>query len=689
MDDPSVHLELTASGQSRQGFSDRVYLLASIIFQNNYLEKPVSQRLVNYGEERGLSLPEVKDGEMQHAAYELAFSALKYQELLENILIDSSFYLTQPVPNDQMSLVVVMLYDFQDRKFLPRQYSRAKEFINEVRDVETYLLRLKAKLAASLARWRIKHELLSIECMLPESVKIKHRRASNLLLHAWVNTLKSSLDEVQSVLKGAGFSRVRSIDQLEGKTFCQDPHCEDILVFPAQMKAQLDSTKLLSNHKLIVQDKSCCLGPNAVFSLLQEARGGDVLMAGCFSGLTVSHTASLISMKQKRSGKDKSKLFLCVGDRTKAQMQELQQVITTMGCKNVKLLPSNFRSLDRGNKLFRKVCVILLTPKCSLSAISNPVEFILKENGDTDLLQDLALGSIAQSRLEALVLQQKSDIDHAMRFPKISSVIYTTYSSYPEENEEVVRAVFEQTKGCGESGRSQTSLPPFSSPFDSENLLFTLPPTEQSNGCFMAILTRKPVQDVKEPTTEVPAEVTKSSKKPQRERAQAPHTKARKRQTKSSNIGASIKKNLLPKFKESQKLLLSRVNTQSPQQSPNTECRRKSDNWNKTDVRPRPRPREVKASTERVLPKTNATGLKESSKLEHYGKPTSLNKIVHPYQPPRDVHKPTVISLPQVDFPALFPPPAHSKGIWAQLQQTQVKALAHKVLHTRSNGGEI
>lgn len=77
MDDPSVHLELTASGQSRQGFSDRVYLLASIIFQNNYLEKPVSQRLVNYGEERGLSLPEVKDGEMQHAAYELAFSALK------------------------------------------------------------------------------------------------------------------------------------------------------------------------------------------------------------------------------------------------------------------------------------------------------------------------------------------------------------------------------------------------------------------------------------------------------------------------------------------------------------------------------------------------------------------------------------------------------------------------------------
>lgn len=62
-----------------------------------------------------------------------------------------------------------------------------------------------------------------------------------------------SLDEVQSVLKNAGFSRVKSIEQLEGHTFCQDPHCRDILVFPAQLKAQLCSTKLLSDHKLIIQ----------------------------------------------------------------------------------------------------------------------------------------------------------------------------------------------------------------------------------------------------------------------------------------------------------------------------------------------------------------------------------------------------------------------------------------------------
>lgn len=40
-----------------------------------------------------------------------------------------------------MSLVVVMLYDFQDRKFLPRERQDKGEIIQEVRDVENYLLR--------------------------------------------------------------------------------------------------------------------------------------------------------------------------------------------------------------------------------------------------------------------------------------------------------------------------------------------------------------------------------------------------------------------------------------------------------------------------------------------------------------------------------------------------------------------
>lgn len=55
------------------------------------------------------------------------------------------------------------------------------------------------------------------------------------------------------MLKDAGFSQVESVDQLEGRTFCQDPHCEDTLVFPVQAKAELRSTNLPKEHKLIIQ----------------------------------------------------------------------------------------------------------------------------------------------------------------------------------------------------------------------------------------------------------------------------------------------------------------------------------------------------------------------------------------------------------------------------------------------------
>ncbi|XP_062250328.1 putative methyltransferase NSUN7 isoform X2 [Platichthys flesus] len=496
-DVPAVPPQLQTPDQGQVGFSDRVYLLASAIFQNHHLEKSAAHRLVSYGKERGIPLPEVKDWEMQHSAYELAFNTLKYQELLEDIMIDSCFHLTQLIPDDQMGLVAVMLFDFQDRKFLPRERQREDEVIQEVREVENYLLRLKTKLAASLARCRIKLNLLSIECFLPESVKMKQQRSSSLPLFTWVNTLKTSLDEVRTELESLGLSQVKSIRQLEGQTFCRDPHCADGLVFPAQLRPQLYSTELLRHHKLVIQDKSCCLGPNAACAVLPEE--GDVLMAGCFSGLTVSHTASLIAEKHKaNNSNNQPTVYVCVSNCTDAQMEDLQQIVSAMGCKNVKLMPVVFQSVGAADKQLQKVRVILLTPRCSVSAVNNPIEIILQENGDTDLLQDLSHCSIAPSKLKALVAKQREDIGHALK----------------SENEGVVRGALEEARAHSEqSGKPKQvnfrlSPTPFSSPDnpdspEKKDPFFTLEVSDQSNGCFLALVTREPEPVVKEAPQDV------------------------------------------------------------------------------------------------------------------------------------------------------------------------------------------
>lgn len=72
-----VDQELWSPEPGQEGFPDGVYLLASVIFQNDRLERPDDCCKVNYGKDRELPLPEVKGEEMQQAAYQLAFDTLK------------------------------------------------------------------------------------------------------------------------------------------------------------------------------------------------------------------------------------------------------------------------------------------------------------------------------------------------------------------------------------------------------------------------------------------------------------------------------------------------------------------------------------------------------------------------------------------------------------------------------------
>ncbi|XP_076848611.1 putative methyltransferase NSUN7 isoform X3 [Brachyhypopomus gauderio] len=104
----------------RPGLPDRVFAWAADVFQAAQAERSgaivyaPSTLAPPTGGANPKRTPELR-------AYQLAFSALKYQELLEDVLIDSAFGASQQMPDDLMALVVVMLYDFQDRKFQSRE----------------------------------------------------------------------------------------------------------------------------------------------------------------------------------------------------------------------------------------------------------------------------------------------------------------------------------------------------------------------------------------------------------------------------------------------------------------------------------------------------------------------------------------------------------------------------------------
>ncbi|KAF4104596.1 hypothetical protein G5714_013927 [Onychostoma macrolepis] len=363
---------------------DRVYLHAAAIFQSTHLEKPPAHRLISYGKRSEVRLPAAKDEASRRSAYQLAFNTLKYQELLENVMIDSCFCLSQPMPDHSMSLVAVMLTDLMDRKFLPRlpAANQEEEEVKAVQEVEACLLRFRTKLVASVARCRIKHELLTLESIVPEKIRHRQERAALLPLYGWINSLRS--------------------------------------------------------------------------------RG-----------------------------------------------------ITGVGCwdADVKLLPDSLESLDVSDARLQKISVLFLMPACSLSAVSNPVDYIMQENRDPRLMLDLSQDSVSPEKLQTLVCQQRKVLQRAVQFPQVRAVLYSTCSVHPEENEEVLKTVLSQTQ------ENHSTAPPYrlSSPSllqdsiteddegseEMKTTFFRLEASDHSNGCFLALLTREPEPQVIETPQEV------------------------------------------------------------------------------------------------------------------------------------------------------------------------------------------
>ncbi|XP_076026411.1 putative methyltransferase NSUN7 [Genypterus blacodes] len=476
--------------------SDQVYLQAAAIFQQMYKEKPMTEQLLHYGKKTDTALPESGDRRTQRRAYQLAFNTLKYQDLLEAIIADSCFHTSQHIAADLLPLAMVMLFDFQDRNFLlhKRPPKEGEELQQEVRDLERGLYRCKTKLAASLARCRVKQSLQSISCFLSDTVRIKQHRAKSLPLYAWVNALTHSVEEVCDALRGEGLSEETNASELRETSFCRDALSPDTLLFSHRLHARLQQSSLTRTHTLNIQDSSVCVAVSALRPLLPDE--GDVLLAGSFSAVTVCHVSVLAA-----AGRSGRRVLVCGGDHTAAQRDEINQQLTLRDVKNVRVLSSPFSGLDEWSSNTQHLKVIAVLPQCSSSGLNDPVQLIHSEHGDWDLLQDLAHGGVSQRRRHTLAAQQERLLTHALTFSKVQTVLYCTRSVYPEENEQLVQKVLEKARTNSRMLRFRVDSPVFSEGFVSEgptDKFFRLQPSQHTNGCFIAQLGREvdSVQDV-------------------------------------------------------------------------------------------------------------------------------------------------------------------------------------------------
>ncbi|XP_019326838.1 PREDICTED: probable 28S rRNA (cytosine-C(5))-methyltransferase, partial [Aptenodytes forsteri] len=279
--------------------------------------------------------------------------------------------------------------------------------------------RHRARLEAELARLKVQQKVSRNEELLAPA-QAASPGASQVPRYVRVNTLKTCVDDVIDFFKRQGYSylgkaaSVEELRALSGKKFLLDLHLPELLVFPPQTDFH-DNLLYTSGH-VILQDKASCLPA----FLLGPAAGSHVIDACAAPGNKTSHLAAIL--------KNKGQIFAF--DVDTKRLATMNTMLTRAGVTGFQLAQQDFLTVDPGDPKYSKVTHILLDPSCSGSGMVNRVP------------REEAAPSAA--RLQALAGFQRKVLSHALSFPALRRLVYSTCSLHREENEDVVRAVLQE-----------------------------------------------------------------------------------------------------------------------------------------------------------------------------------------------------------------------------------------------------
>lgn len=187
------------------------------------------------------------------------------------------------------------------------------------------------------------------------------------------------------------------------RAFCRDALFSDVLAFPPG--APVRGLTLVADGRLLLQDRASC----ACAHVLAPRRGAHVIDACAAPGKKASHCAALMADEGRVSAFDREP------GRAAAMREFLASAHATCATTHA----ADFLSVDPHDAHWADVEGVLLDPSCSGS-------------GTTFFRQDGEPAIFAHAQLELLL--------HAMRFPAVVSIVYSTCSTSEEENEGVVAA---------------------------------------------------------------------------------------------------------------------------------------------------------------------------------------------------------------------------------------------------------
>ncbi|XP_070788231.1 28S rRNA (cytosine-C(5))-methyltransferase isoform X2 [Pituophis catenifer annectens] len=349
--------------------------------------------------------------------YALVSETRRYSSVLDSIIDAAGLFRAEK--KLQPHLAKVLVYDLLIGKGL-HGGGRGKALV----------LKHHARLQAELARLKVQKKVSRNEDLLPPAGDSD--KALQIPRYVRVNLLKTCVDDVVDYFKRQGYSYQGKATRMEEailsrKKFLLDLHLPDLLIFPPQ--TDLHENQLYQAGHIILQDKASCL-PAFV---LNPTPGSQVIDACAAPGNKTSQLAAIM--------KNKGQIFAF--DLDAKRLATMSTMLVRAGVTCHQLAHQDFLATDPTDSKYSKVRYILLDPSCSGSGMVNR----LAEEESTS----------PPMRLQALAGFQRKMLAHALQFPALQRLVYSTCSVHKEENEDVVQDVLEQE---GSAFRSPAILDP-------------------------------------------------------------------------------------------------------------------------------------------------------------------------------------------------------------------------------------
>ncbi|XP_007940594.1 28S rRNA (cytosine-C(5))-methyltransferase [Orycteropus afer afer] len=362
------------------------------------------------------------------------------------------------------------------------------------------LARHQARLKAELARLKVQRGVSRNEDLL--EVGSTPGPAPQIPRFVRVNTLKTCSDDAIDYFKRQGFSyqgRASSLEDLrtlKGKHFLLDPLLPELLVFPAH--TDLHEHPLYQAGHLILQDKASCLPA----MLLAPAPGSHVLDACAAPGNKTSHLAALL--------KNQGKIFAF--DLDAKRLASMATLLARAGVSCCELAEKDFLAVSPSDPRYSQVQYILLDPSCSGSGMLSRQ------------LEEPGAGTPSKERLHALAGFQQRALCHALTFPSLQRLVYSTCSLCQEENEDVVQGALQKSPGTFRLVPVLPSWPHrgLGTFPGAEHCLRASPETTLTGGFFIAVLERVEVSSSVPQTETLGPELTPSSTRKRKKRRRKP-----------------------------------------------------------------------------------------------------------------------------------------------------------------------